>query len=141
MNNKKFPKLTVDAIVVKDDKILLIERKNPPYGWALPGGFVDYGETVEEAVIRELKEETGLIANKEKIKQFHVYSDPERDTRGHTVSVVFIVPEVDGTPAAADDAKNLSFFPLNALPDKIAFDHEKIIQDWKRSTSPKDEQA
>jgi len=122
----KCPKLAVDALVLRNDEILLIKRKNPPYGWALPGGFVDYGESVEDAVKRELKEETCLDTFY--LKQFKVFSDPKRDPRMHIVSVVFQV-WTDGIPKAADDAKKVKFFNLNELPD-LAFDHQKIINDF-----------
>lgn len=118
------PKLTVDMIVRKGDSILLIERKNEPYGWALPGGFVDYGETVENAAVRELAEETGIYA--ENIEMLGVFSDPLRDKRGHTVSVVFQT-QSDQNAKAGDDAKKAVFYKLNELPDNIVFDHLKII--------------
>ena len=119
---------TVDIIIEVENKgIILINRKNFPYGWALPGGFVDYGETVEQAAIREAREETSL--NLKFIKQFHVYSDPERDPRQHTISVVFIA-HGEGTPRPNDDAKDLDIFTEESLPSPIVFDHEKIIQDY-----------
>ncbi len=121
------PKLTVDVIAVKDNKILLIERKNPPYGWALPGGFVDYGETVENAARRELMEETNIAAND--LTMLGVYSDPKRDNRMHTVSVVYFT-YTDKEPKAADDAKNANFFTFDDLPSEIAFDHRQIINDY-----------
>lgn len=121
------PKLTVDAIVRRGDEILLIERKNEPHGWALPGGFVDYGETVEHAASRELLEETGIRASD--MKMLGVYSDPERDKRGHTVSVVYYT-DTDQTPKAGDDAKNAAFFKIDELPADIVFDHRKIINDY-----------
>ncbi|HBK22669.1 MAG TPA: NUDIX hydrolase, partial [Planktothrix sp. UBA10369] len=105
------PTPTVDIIIELIDRpdrpIVLIERKNPPLGWAIPGGFVDYGESVETAAIREAKEETGLDV--ELIEQFYVYSDPNRDPRQHTLSVVFLATAI-GQPQAADDAKNLELF-------------------------------
>lgn len=121
------PVLTVDAIVEKDGKVLLIYRKNFPFGYALPGGFVDYGESVEEAVKRELREETGLELIESKL--FGVYSNPERDPRMHTASVVCFV-RADGVPKANDDAKDLAFFDLDNLPEQIAFDHMKILKDY-----------
>jgi len=126
-NEKKYIRLTVDIIIEIDGKIVLIERKNPPYGWAIPGGFVDYGETVEQAAIREAKEETSLDIYV--LKQFHVYSDPNRDPRGHTVSVVFTA-KARGIPKAASDAKSLGIFDKDSLPEKIAFDHRKILEDY-----------
>ncbi|HID93909.1 MAG TPA: NUDIX hydrolase [bacterium (Candidatus Stahlbacteria)] len=123
----KQPRLTVDIIIELNDGIVLINRKNPPYGWAIPGGFVDYGETVEEAAIREAKEETSLDI--ERLSQFHVYSDPGRDPRGHTVSVVFVAKGI-GVPMAASDAKGIGVFKRGNLPQNIAFDHRKILEDY-----------
>jgi len=121
------PRLTVDIIIRKGDEIMLIERKNEPHGWALPGGFVDYGETVEHAAERELMEETNIKCSD--MPMLGVYSDPERDKRGHTVSVVFY-SETNQTPMAGDDAANAVFFNINDLPDDIVFDHKKIINDY-----------
>jgi len=127
----KTPKLTTDGAIIKDGKILLIRRKNEPFKgkWALPGGFVEYGEKVEDAVIREVKEETGLIT---KIKEiFGIYSDPNRDPRGHTVTIVFLLNIITGKLNAEDDADSVNFFNLNKLPD-LSFDHKIIIEDIKR---------
>lgn len=121
------PRLTVDMIVRKGDEILLIERLNEPHGWAIPGGFVDYGETVEHAAVRELSEETGIEADE--IHMLGVYSDPQRDKRGHNVSVVYYT-DTDQDAKAADDAKNAVFFKVNDLPDNIVFDHKKIINEY-----------
>lgn len=127
------PTPTVDIIIELIDRphrpIVLIERLNPPYGWALPGGFVDYGETVETAAEREATEETGLQV--ELIEQFYVYSAPDRDPRQHTLSVVFIATAT-GTPNAGDDAKNLNCFELWQLPQTLCFDHDRILQDYLR---------
>lgn len=120
-------RLTVDCIIDIEEKIVLIKRENPPFGWAIPGGFVDEGETVEDAVRREMKEETNLSL--ENLKQLHVYSDPARDPRGHTVSVVFTAVGV-GEPKAQDDAKEIGLFTEDTLPDDIAFDHRKILTDY-----------
>jgi 8-oxo-dGTP diphosphatase len=125
----KHPLATVDIIIEIDDKIILIERANPPYGWALPGGFVDYGESLESAAIREAKEETTLEVALE--EQFHAYSDPARDPRHHTITTVFIGKGM-GTPKPADDAKELGLFSKHDLPDPIVFDHHKIIRDYFR---------
>jgi ADP-ribose pyrophosphatase YjhB (NUDIX family) len=124
------PLLTVDVIIEVGKGIILIERKNPPFGWAIPGGFVDYGETLEAAALREAKEETGMdLAG---LKQFRAYSDPKRDPRGHTVSVVFTAAG-KGVPEAADDAKNLRIFRLYELPENLAFDHASILSDYSES--------
>lgn len=127
MPTGRYPLLTVDIIIEYDDGIVLIERKNPPPGWALPGGFVEYGETVEAAALREAKEETGL--DLVGLEQFRVYSDPARDPRGHTVSVVFCA-RGKGTMKAATDAKAVKIFSRENLPEQIAFDHRKIISDY-----------
>ncbi len=120
------PVPTVDIIIEIEDKIVLIERKNPPYGWALPGGFVDYGESFEDAAMREAKEETCLDVVD--LKQFRTYSDPSRDARLHTVSTVFIA-KAFGTPIGADDAIRAELFDQGNLP-KLAFDHAKILDDY-----------
>jgi len=121
------PYLTVDGIVEYEGGVVMVERINPPFGWVLPGGFVDYGESVEEAVKREIKEETNLAFTQ--VKQFKVYSQALRDPRFHTVSVVFIGKGV-GKLHASSDAKNVNVFELNSLPAKIAFDHRKIIEEY-----------
>ena len=121
------PTPTVDIIIYKEENILLIKRKNPPYGWALPGGFVDEGETVEQAAVREAKEETDLDVELEEL--LYVYSDPQRDPRQHTLSVVFTA-QADGEPKAADDATDLGYFSLDALP-ALVFDHARITNDFK----------
>lgn len=123
----KSPRLTVDIIIELQEGIVLIERKNPPLGWALPGGFVDYGETLEAAAVREAKEETGLDV--ELLRQFHTYSDPRRDPRGHTVSTVFLA-RASGTPRGADDARRAGVFTEETLPGELAFDHRKILEDY-----------
>jgi len=122
------PKITVDGVLLTNRKILLIKRKNPPFQlkWALPGGFVEYGETTEHAVIREFKEETGLDTTI--ICLLGVYSDPSRDPRGHTISIVYLLKKKKGTVSGGDDASEAAFHPLNMLPD-LSFDHHKIIKD------------
>ncbi len=123
------PAPTVDLIITDDSsRVLLIERLNEPHGWALPGGFVDYGESCEHAAIREGKEETSL--DLELIRQFHTYSDPGRDARLHTISVVFVAKVVGGVLCASDDAKDAAWFPKDELPHQIAFDHRQIIDDF-----------
>ena len=132
MSLPETPKLTVDIIIELIDKpdkpILLIERKNPPHGWALPGGFVDVGETLEQAAVREAFEEISLPV---KLKTLlGCYSDPKRDSRMHTVSAVYIA-EATGNPKAADDAANVKSFTINALPETLAFDHGLILEDYR----------
>jgi 8-oxo-dGTP diphosphatase len=123
------PRLSVDVIIELDQRgVVLIRRRNPPYGWALPGGFVDYGETLEEAAVREAREETSLQVRL--VRQFHAYSAPDRDPRGHTVSVVFIA-SASGEPRAADDAREVGVFPLQQLPQPLAFDHAQILDDYR----------
>jgi ADP-ribose pyrophosphatase YjhB (NUDIX family) len=122
------PLLTVDIIIeVGGAGIVLIERKNPPYGWALPGGFVDYGESLETAAVREAKEETSLDV--QLVEQFHTYSDPKRDLRHHTVSTVFIASAA-GTPRGADDAKVARVYRESDLPSAIVFDHPRILREY-----------
>ena len=126
-NNHKNPIPTVDIIIELKGGIVLIKRKNPPGGWAIPGGFVDYGETLESAAVREAKEETGLDI--ELMRQFHTYSDPQRDPRQHTITTVYIA-KAQGLAIAGDDAVEVRIFRKDELPDKIAFDHRKILDDY-----------
>jgi 8-oxo-dGTP diphosphatase len=121
------PLLTVDIIIECGGGIVLIERKNPPYGWALPGGFVDYGEMLEQAAIREAREETSLAVTL--VEQMHTYSDPRRDPRHHTVSTVFIATAA-GTPQGADDARRAALFQEHDLPAPVVFDHATILSDY-----------
>lgn len=127
------PLLAADAIIELTDKpgrpIVLIERKNPPYGWAIPGGFVDVGERLEVAAIREAKEEVCLDVRLKAL--LGMYSDPKRDERGHTVTAVYVA-EATGEPEAADDAKNLDIFNLDSLPDELAFDHRQVLEDYRK---------
>lgn len=123
------PLVTVDVIIEVNDGIVLIQRSNPPHGWALPGGFVDYGESLESAAKREAREETSLEIIL--VEQFHSYSAPNRDPRHHTVTTVFIARSLE-IPKAADDAKDAVIFPMASLPDPIAFDHRRIIDDFHR---------
>ncbi|WP_298439328.1 NUDIX hydrolase [Geobacter sp.] len=121
---------TVDIIIETEGGIVLIERKNEPRGWALPGGFVDYGETLEAAAIREAREETSLEVSN--LRLLGCYSDPARDPRQHNISVVFIA-KASGAPTAADDAANAVVFPLATLPDHLCFDHRRILDDYLKT--------
>lgn len=114
-------------IIEQSGGIILIQRKNRPFGWALPGGFIDYGEAAEEAAKREAREETSLELSQ--LKQFHTYSAADRDPRFHTISLVFIA-KGEGKAKAADDAKNIGLFGEKDLPDNIAFDHRQILKDY-----------
>ena len=118
---------TVDIIIEHSGGIVLIERKNPPHGWALPGGFVDYGESVEHAAEREAMEETCLLLTD--LRQFHVYSEPDRDPRMHTMTTVFTAVG-EGDARAADDAAALCIFKADELPDAMCFDHRRILEDY-----------
>lgn len=132
MTEYRNPVPTVDIIIELGGGVVLIERKNDPHGWALPGGFVDYGESLEDAARREAEEETSLKVRLK--RQLHAYSDPARDKRMHTLSVVFVA-EADGRPEAKDDAKGVGVFTENDLPSPIVFDHARILSDyfrWKR---------
>jgi 8-oxo-dGTP diphosphatase len=120
------PVPTVDIIIEIQDKIVLIKRKNPPFGWALPGGFVDYGESFENAATREAFEETSLRLRD--LRQFHTYSDPGRDERMHTASTVFTARS-DDHPRAGDDAAEAGLFAEDELPE-LAFDHDRILADY-----------
>ncbi len=132
----KTPALTTDIIIELRDRadvpIVLIRRKNPPLGWALPGGFVDVGESLEHAAVREAAEETALRV---KLKTLlGCYSDPARDPRGHTASVVYVA-EAEGDPRAQDDAAGVAIFSPEALPSPLVFDHARILSDylaWRR---------
>ena len=117
----------MDIIIERDEGVLLIKRKNPPEGWALPGGFVDYGESLEAAAVREAKEETGLDVKL--MRQFHSYSEPSRDPRRHTITTVFI-GTAGGRAVAGDDASEVGIFNKGNLPEQIAFDHRDILNDY-----------
>lgn len=121
------PLPTVDVIIEVNGGIVLIERRNPPHGWAIPGGFVDYGESVENCAVREAFEETGLTVRLKAL--LYVYSRPDRDPRHHTLTTVFAAT-ADGQPIAADDASNASVFSADNLPAPLAFDHADILSDY-----------
>jgi len=124
------PALTVDILILIENSMVLIERRNPPFGWALPGGFVDIGESLEQAAQREAREETGL--DLKDLQQFSAYSDPQRDPRRHTISMVFSASGV-GELQAGDDASSARLFPLDQLPGNLCFDHATIIRDFRRT--------
>ncbi len=122
---------TVDIIIETGQGIVLIRRKNPPFGWALPGGFVDYGESLENAAIREAREETSLIVDN--LILLGCYSDPSRDERMHTISTVFVA-RGHGIAKADDDAAGLEIFSLDNLPKELCFDHARILDDYVQTT-------
>lgn len=133
MSKPVTPLLAADALIelidVPGHPIVLIERANPPYGWAIPGGFVDVGETVEAAAIREAKEEVSLDVTL--VTLLGLYSNPQRDPRGHTVTAIYIA-QAQGIPVAADDAKHVGVFTLDDLPSPLAFDHAQVLADYRR---------
>lgn len=132
MSRPVTPAIAADTIIHRRGQpagpIVLIKRKNPPHGWALPGGFVDIGETVAAAAVREALEETSCEVDLTAL--LGCYSNPARDTRGHTVSLVYIA-ETDDAPSAADDAAELAWFKLDALPNTLCFDHGDILHDYR----------
>lgn len=132
MPRPQTPSLTADAIIELTDRpdrpVVLIRRRNPPHGWALPGGFVDVGESVEHAARREALEETGLTVRL--VALLGIYSDPDRDPRGHTASAVYVA-EATGEPQGADDAAEAGIFMPDALPEPLAFDHARILADYR----------
>jgi len=133
MTIKRFrnPTLAVDGIVLLDDKLVLIQRKREPFkgSYALPGGFVNYGEKTEDAAVREVLEETGLRTRVKRL--IGVYSDPNRDPRGHVVTIAYELEVLGGELRAGNDAKSVKRFPIDSLP-KLAFDHDKIISDYRK---------
>jgi 8-oxo-dGTP diphosphatase len=126
------PLLAADALIELVDQpgrpVVLIERKNPPYGWAIPGGFVDVGEPLEVAAVREAKEEVCLDVTLTAL--LGVYSDPRRDSRGHTVTAIYAA-QASGNPVAADDARSVGVFQLDNLPEPLAFDHAQVLEDYR----------
>ena len=129
------PRPTVDIIIEAEGGIVFIKRKNPPHGWAFPGGFVDPGESFEEAAVREALEETGLVVTLQ--GQLHTYSDPRRDRRLHTASTVFVA-QARGRPNAGDDAAQARIFSPD-MPSPLVFDHGRMLADylrWKKSPWP-----
>jgi 8-oxo-dGTP diphosphatase len=130
MPEHRNPKPTVDVVILlPGDRVVLVERAHEPRGWALPGGFVDEGETLEAAAAREAREETGLAVVLS--EQFHAYSDPRRDPRGHTITTVFLA-RAEGEPRGGDDAARAAAFGWSALPAPVAFDHAEILADVRR---------
>ena len=127
--NHRNPAPTVDIVIRVESGIVLIKRRNPPYGWALPGGYQDVGETCEAAARREAMEETGLSVTLETL--LYVYSDPARDPRKHTISTVFTA-HASGEPVGMDDAEEARIFSLDNLPANLAFDHRQILDDYRR---------
>jgi ADP-ribose pyrophosphatase YjhB (NUDIX family) len=123
------PPIAADVIIEIRTKVVLIERRNFPFGWAIPGGFVEFGETVEQTAAREVREETSLDVELREL--LGVYSRPDRDPRGQTVTVVYIGGS-KGTPWAADDAQNVDLFDPDVLPSPMAFDHRDILADYRR---------
>jgi 8-oxo-dGTP diphosphatase len=119
---------TVDIIIEQEKGIVLILRRNEPHRWAIPGGFCDYGESLEQAAVREAREETGLTV--ELIEQFHTYSDPRRDPRQHNITTVYIARAIGGTLQAQDDAQEIGVFTEADLPAELAFDHDRILKDY-----------
>jgi 8-oxo-dGTP diphosphatase len=127
MSTPRNPYPTVDVVVATAGGIVLVERKNPPHGWALPGGFIDYGERVEDAARREVREETGLDV--ELVHLLGVYSDPSRDPRHHTMTVVY-VGRAEGVPRGGDDAARAEVFDPRDLPGPLCFDHDRVVEDY-----------
>jgi 8-oxo-dGTP diphosphatase len=131
MAKPQTPSLAADAIIELIDRparpIVLIERKNPPHGWAIPGGFVDIGESLPDAAVREAREETSMDVKLQCL--LGCYSDPSRDPRGHTVSMIYVA-QAHGEPVAADDAVNVGIFDPAEVDVPLAFDHAKILQDY-----------
>ncbi|HUW72113.1 MAG TPA: NUDIX hydrolase [Candidatus Humimicrobiaceae bacterium] len=132
MRAPKSPILTADGIILEKDKVLLLKRALRPFfgSWTLPGGHVEYGETVEKAVKREMKEELGVTVKIKKL--FGVYSDPKRDPRYHTTSVVYLLGKTKGKIRINEESSEFKYFSLKSLPKKIGFDHRQILNDLKK---------
>jgi len=133
MKKPKSPILTVDGIFLKNGRVLLVKQNKYPFfgSWVMPGGHVEYGETVEKAIKREMKEEVGVAVKIKKL--FGVYSDPKRDPRYHTASVVYLLEKGNGKICIGEEASDFKYFSLNNLPKKIGFDHRKILNDLRKS--------
>ena len=129
MNSEKHPIPTADAVLIEDDKVLLIKRNHEPFVgfWVLPGGHIDYGETAETAVVREMKEETDLVVEIKKL--IGVYSNPERDPRRHTMTIAYLVNRISGEVKIDHEATEFKFFEVGNLPEKMGFDHRDVVQD------------
>jgi len=133
MRKPKAPVLTADGIILKNNKILLVKRIPYPFSgfWSLPGGHVEYGERVETAMKREMKEELGITVKIKKL--IGIYSDPKRDPRYHTVTAIYLLEKIKGKIKLDWESSEYRFFPLSKLPAKIGFDHRRIITDFKKS--------
>ncbi len=129
MSRYRNPFPTVDVVILCAQGVVLIERRNPPRGWALPGGFVEVGESLEEAARREAREETGLEIRLR--EQFFTYSDPARDPRHHTITTVYLA-DAEGTPRGGSDARSAAVWPWHGLPEPLCFDHGRILEDVRR---------
>lgn len=129
MTGYRNPLPTVDVVVLRGDGVVLVRRRNPPHGWALPGGFVEEGESLEAAAAREAWEETGLRVRLR--EQFFTYSDPRRDPRRHTITTVYLA-DAEGEPKAGSDAADVKVWPWERLPDPLCFDHGRILADVRR---------
>lgn len=129
MTGRRNPVPTVDVVILRGAGVVLVRRRNPPPGWALPGGFVDEGESLETAAVREAREETGLDVRLR--EQFFTYSEPRRDPRRHTITTVFL-GDAEGEPLGADDALEARVWPFDELPARICFDHFRILADVRR---------
>ncbi len=129
--DQKHPWVTADGLVLVDGKLVLVVRRNPPFQgkFALPGGFVELGETTEQTVVRELREETGLETRV--LRLVGVYSDPARDPRGHTVAVAYALERTGGVLRAGDDARDIALVDAERLPP-MAFDHARMVADWRK---------